>query len=52
MQTQADVAVRLACHLRISFGEKKTRRIFSFAFRFLGLIDAVVLTGIPSHQIR
>jgi hypothetical protein len=50
--TQADVAVRLACHLRISFSEKMTIRIFSFAFRFLRLIDAVVLTGIPSPQIR
>jgi len=52
LQAKTNVAVRLACHLRISFGEKKTKQIFSFAFRFLRLIDAIVATGIPSRQIR
>jgi hypothetical protein len=36
----------------IPFGENMTIQIFSFAFRELPLIDAVIRTGIPSRQIR
>ena len=36
----------------IPFGENMTIQIFSFSFRNLPLIDAILLTGIPSRQIR
>ena len=37
---------------RIPFGENMAIQIFSFCFRNPPLIDAVILTGIPSRQIR
>jgi hypothetical protein len=37
---------------RIPFGENMAIQIFLFSFRNLPLIDAVILTGIPSRQIR
>jgi hypothetical protein len=36
----------------IPFGEIIAIQIFSFSLRNLPLIDAVILTGIPSRQIR
>ena len=36
----------------IPFGENMAIQIFSFSFRSLALIDAVILAGIPSRQIR
>jgi hypothetical protein len=36
----------------ISLGENIAMQIFSFCFRNPALIDAVILTGIPSRQIR
>jgi len=37
---------------RVPFGENMTTQIFSFYFRDLPLIDAVILPGLPSQQIR
>ena len=36
----------------IPFNENMTIQIFSFSFRSLPSIDAVILAGIPSRQIR
>jgi hypothetical protein len=36
----------------IPFGENMAMQIFSFSFRNLPVIDAFLLTGIPSPQIR
>jgi hypothetical protein len=36
----------------IPFGENMAIQIFSFSFRDLPLIDAVILAGIPSQEIR
>jgi hypothetical protein len=36
----------------IPFGENMAIQIFSFAVRDLPLIDGVILTSIPSRQIR
>jgi hypothetical protein len=38
--------------LRIPFGENMAIQIFSFYFRNPPLIDAFLLTSIPSRQIR
>ena len=48
----ADGALQPRCHACIPFGENMARQIFSFRFATRALIDAILLTGIPSHQIR
>ncbi len=55
LQCEISRAAMLRCSRNaryIPFGENMAIQIFSFCFRNLPLIDAVILTGIPSRQIR